>query len=478
MVCGEVERTIVAEYNRLIFIESMRQSDLARFDYALCHGCGLVYATRRPDRAEYEFLYQRFNEFLNRRENSGTWNVPELTPERVAEIDRQFVPWWELESARGKGRIVRMLRRDLHNARTYLPYITPHVPLQGAKVLHIRAKGSTLADIMKRTLGAAQVDLITLFPAHTYLAQKNDGIRAQACLDYENFRIPYDEKYNLIIENHILIHMLDANQTFDTLRSHLAPGGAIFLHKELDDEDLFRKRKNLFAELRPFHYQQFDKATLARVAQRYGFEPVFLSSVDAEDSELVGILRLQHEPAACPRIAPDALRARIDMYARWRDESILSLPREHCRALFSAELDQVWKRAGARGKLHSIMGTGFRRFHDMEFDDEELEISRKGSWRRRMARRLADGLRLTGLAAPLAHLLSGTRSGEWIKYRAAKPVLTRTEREEEKRMARLAIREAKRTAEKMERRALKKAERRAQSDPEKGVSGRVERVGD
>jgi hypothetical protein len=55
MVCGEAQRTIIAEYNRLIFIESMRQSDLARFNYALCHGCGLVYATRRPERAEYDF---------------------------------------------------------------------------------------------------------------------------------------------------------------------------------------------------------------------------------------------------------------------------------------------------------------------------------------------------------------------------------------------------------------------------------------
>src|SRR4029450_6991369 len=121
MVCGEVERTIVAEYNRLIFIESMRQSDLARFNYALCHGCGLVSATRRPDRAEYEFLYRNFNEFLVRRPNSESLNVPELTPEKAAEIDEQFVPWSELESARRKGRIVKMLRRDLDNARAYLP---------------------------------------------------------------------------------------------------------------------------------------------------------------------------------------------------------------------------------------------------------------------------------------------------------------------------------------------------------------------
>jgi Methyltransferase domain len=310
----------------------------------------------------------------------------------------------------------------------------------------VRAKGSTLADIMKRTLGAAQVDLITLFPAHTYLAQKNDGIRAQSCLDYENFRIPYDEKYNLIIENHILIHMLDPNQTFETFRAHLEPGGAVFLHKEFDDADLFKKRKNLFAELRPFHYHQFDKATLERLTRRYGFEPVFLSNRE-DEVELIGLIRLQDEPATCPRIPADALRARIEMYQRWRDESILSLPKEQCNALFGPELDEVWKRAKARGKIYNLMGTGLRRFRELEVDDEELEISSVGGWRRRFSRRLADGLQRTRLAVPLARLLRGTRGGEWLTYRATSPASKRAERR--------ALKQAKRTAEKAERHALK-----------------------
>jgi 2-polyprenyl-3-methyl-5-hydroxy-6-metoxy-1,4-benzoquinol methylase len=467
MVCGEVQRTIVSEYNRLIFIESMRQSDLARFDYALCHGCGLVYATRRPDRAEYQTLYDNFNEFLVRRANRESLNVPELTPEKAAEIDQQFIPWWELQSARRKGRIVKMLRHELNNARAYLPYITPHVSLEGAKILHVRAKGSTLADIMKRTLGAAQVDLITLFPAHTYLAQKNDGIRAQSCLDYENFQIPYDEKYDLIIENHIFIHMLDPNQTFDTFRSHLEPGGAIFLHKEIDDDDLFAKGKNLFAELRPFHYQQFDKATLERLVRRYGFEPVSLSNKEDEDTELVGIIRLQREPTACPRIAPEALQARLEMYARWRDESILSLPKEHCHALFGAELDQVWKRVRARGNLHSVMGTptGLRRFREVEGDDELLEISSIGDWRRRLSRGLADALHRTRLAGPLARILRGTRAAAWIAHRATgNRVSKRAERAARLKMERRALKQAERMAEKTERRALKEAKRTGKSE--------------
>src|SRR5919108_6663928 len=116
MACGETKRTIIAEYNRFIFMQSMWQSDMARFDYALCHGCGLVYATRRPNRAEYDFLYQNFNEFLMRRNNPNTLSVSELTAEKASEIDRQFVPWWELKSASAKGAIRKVLRRDLDNA--------------------------------------------------------------------------------------------------------------------------------------------------------------------------------------------------------------------------------------------------------------------------------------------------------------------------------------------------------------------------
>ena len=67
-VCEETRRTVVCEYNRLIFHDSMWDKDLARYNYALCHGCGIVYSTRRPERAEYEFLYENFSEFLLRAE--------------------------------------------------------------------------------------------------------------------------------------------------------------------------------------------------------------------------------------------------------------------------------------------------------------------------------------------------------------------------------------------------------------------------
>src|SRR6185436_16699887 len=133
------------------------------------------------------------------------------------------------------------------------------------------------------------------------------GIRSQVCVDYEDFRIPFEDKYDLIIENHIFIHMIDPTKTFDVFRAHLEKGGAIFLHKELDDRQLFKKGKNLFAELRPFHYHQFDIPTLERMFWRYGFRTLYLSHKNAKDSELVGVARLEHEPEPAPRIAAEEL---------------------------------------------------------------------------------------------------------------------------------------------------------------------------
>jgi hypothetical protein len=380
LVCGENERTIVSKYNRFIFMDSMWQHDLARFEYALCHGCGLVYATRRPDAEEYQFLYDNFNEFLMRKAKPKKFT--ELTPEGVEEMDRQFLPWWELRSAPGakiKDKLVvrRMMLRDLNGALEYLPYIMLHVPLKGAKVLHTRTKGSILGDILKRLLGAAQVDVITLFPNHAYLARKNEGIRAEACLNYEDFQIPFEDKYDLIIENHMFLHMLDPDRMFHILASHLEPNGHIFFYNESSDEVLFKRKRNLFAELRPFHFQQYDIPTLERMLHRYGYEPVFLQRKDDHSSGLFGVVRLTREPAPCPRISPAELQARQEMYARWHDESILSLPRDRCRALFGDEVDQVWERVRATGELEAGRKTppgALRRFQQLAVDDEHLEI--------------------------------------------------------------------------------------------------------
>jgi hypothetical protein len=354
-------------------MDSMWQSDVARYDYALCHGCGVVYATRRPERTEYEFLYQNFHEFLLREPKTTTLSVPALTPDKAKEIDDHFIPWWDVRSdATPKSRLRKLLRRELDNVITYAPYIMLHVPLQGAKVLHIRAKSSTFADFMKRVLGAAQVDLITLFPAHTYLAQKNGAYRAASCLDFENFTIPFDERYDLIIENHIFIHMMDPDRTLGMFAEHLEENGSIFLQSEIDDTMLYLRRKNLFAELRPFHFFQYDVPALHRMLRRYGFEPKNVGLL-GDKSEVVGVATKSAQAGAeFQRISEADLQARLDLYRRWRDESILALPKDRCEALFGNEMKDVWKRVNESGGV--LAANKANTFAVREFREANLSL--------------------------------------------------------------------------------------------------------
>ncbi len=94
--CGSPDRTIVMEYNGLVLLDYMRDSDLCRYDYALCHTCGWVYASRRPEGEELTFLYSRFDEFLGR---SGR-KAGELSDEDRTDLRRRLKAGWLVSEER------------------------------------------------------------------------------------------------------------------------------------------------------------------------------------------------------------------------------------------------------------------------------------------------------------------------------------------------------------------------------------------
>ena len=273
-------------------------------------------------------------------------------------------------------KICDYLATDFQRSLRYLPHILSTVNVEGTKVLYIRAKTSGLVAVLRKVCGASQVDVTTLFPAVKYLCEKNDGVRAICDVDFEDFKIPYADKYDLIIENHILIHMIDSKSTFAMLTEHLNENGAIFLRHELDDVRLFGKSKNLFAELRPFHFNQFDIPALERMLQRFGFDPVGIRHRIDGKSEVIGTARLNgNARKKFQPISREQLKARLQMYAQWRDESILSLPTERCRALFGDEVREVWqridKRVGFSRTRHRKM---IRKFAEANIREEDVEL--------------------------------------------------------------------------------------------------------
>lgn len=173
-----------AEYNRLLAVDWMWQNELARYDYALCHRCGIVYATRRPDYEKYEFLYEHFNEFLKRADDVNIFTYQgALTPDHIDERQTALIPWWELRNTTvpENDRVVGPLRWEFEDTLNELPVLMRHADLSGKKVLQIRAKGGNFADLLKRLFGVAEVDVITLFPVCEYIIEKAYGLRAEAC---------------------------------------------------------------------------------------------------------------------------------------------------------------------------------------------------------------------------------------------------------------------------------------------------------
>jgi len=316
-----------------------RPRSFARRVATLCQGCGLIYASLRPGKEDYDFLYANFNEFLSRSSKLPQAIFSEtgpLTAEMQAELDRFYVPWWDLRDAPEEGAHVTKPRlAELESQLRELSILLSNVRLAGAKVLLVRTKTSDFGDLLKRVFGAAQVDVMVLFPIHQYAAEKNLGLRALSCVNYETFSIPFDKKYNLIIANHLLTHMLDPRQMFAVLRDHLAKKGCMLFRNEADDANMFAKGDNLFEELRPFHFQQFDKSTLTRMLETFGLP---LRALETRGNNMSALAQIENRPNQRPvRIGRWKLWQRMRMYAQWRTESIASLPESIGEPVFGAE---------------------------------------------------------------------------------------------------------------------------------------------
>jgi hypothetical protein len=303
----------------------------------MCHGCGLVYASWRPGKEQYDFLYANFNELLSRSSKlpQGLFSDEPLTADMRAELDRFYVPWWELRAAPQEGaHITKPMLAELESHLRELAMLLGNVQLAGAKILIVRTKTGDFGDLLKRVFGAAQVDVMVLFQIHQYAAEKNPGLRALSCVNYETFSIPFDVKYNLIIANHLFTHMLDARRMFAVLRDHLAKKGCMLFRNEPDDSRMFAKGDNLFVELRPFHFQQFDQPTLTRFLETFGLP---LRALETRGNNMSGIAQIETRPKRQPQIGRWKLRQRIKMYAQWRTESIASLPESIGEPVFGAE---------------------------------------------------------------------------------------------------------------------------------------------
>ena len=231
-VCGHAERTPACTFNRFALVERPPDERAAAYHYALCHRCGVVYATRRPAGARYKWLFEQFETTLGRKVTD------EANPGKLALSSRPLTPAHREHLRRVAAHGVFVSEHLGLKRREYLPalfrdrvsngihvdIIGSLVPLHAPRVLEVRSRLGTISATLARLYGAESC-VMAIFESQQFLIQEVYGIPAAWPIDFERFRIPFEGHFDLIVANHMLTHVLPLGNRHDP--AHRRAGGAV-----------------------------------------------------------------------------------------------------------------------------------------------------------------------------------------------------------------------------------------------------------
>lgn len=348
-LCGDVSRTIVNEFNKLIVLEWIPDEAAARYDHAVCHGCGVLYATRRPAGARYQWLFGHFEAAIGRGPKDDIGNLlastPDVSPAERAELRRRaergvFVS----DHARvSRGDYLPMLLADRLQVSAHAEILGSLLDLHGARVLEVRSRVGSLGAILRRLYGA-DVSVMAFFERQRVAIEEVYGLPARSLIDFDQFAIPYEGEFDLITANHMITHAVRPREFLAALRCRVKPGGHVYFYNEPDDaEYLAEDGQSMIRRLNPFHLQAFDGPSLLRALAANGFEVIFQHRYQGEFVCLCRVTR----GARCPMSSKERDR-RVALHQRARDAAVLMLP-PATRQRFAAEWDAITERAFAAG---------------------------------------------------------------------------------------------------------------------------------
>ena len=349
--CGHREHTVVNPWNKLLLLTKAPDATSARYDFALCHACGVVSAMRRPIGSRYTFLLENFGEVTAKR--GGGRDIPNrvLNPYPLTDSDRAelkqlaspgvFVSDHDT-AARASGYLPGLMR-DRFESSGHVDLLGALLDLRGARVLEVRSRTGAILDGLRRHWDAS-VFAMPIWESQQFLLQTVYGIPASPLIDFDRFRIPWDEPFDLIVCQHMFTHVLRPQEFFAELRRHLKPGGHIYLHNEPDDREFLNGDQSMIATLNPLHMQAFDQGSLMRALAANGFETVF---VKARDLTHICVARMS--PAAALTPMDDRTRERrLEAYQRAYDRAIIRMD-QALRGRVASEWERVVERAVAGG---------------------------------------------------------------------------------------------------------------------------------
>jgi methyltransferase family protein len=372
-VCGTPECTPVSEFNKLLLLESGVDDDARVYKYALCHGCGVVHARRRPVGPRYRYILDRFEITLGRAHDgvpipaSAVLGSTALDDDERRALHKRVSRGIFVSEHLGLNRreYLPALLQDRMANSVHIELLGSLVPLSRPRVLELRPRLGSIGAALKRLYEADVYDM-PLFDGQQFLIEEAYGIPATHKVDYDTFAIPYEGQFDLVVANHMFTHAVRPRAFFDTVRERLNPGGYVYLYNEPDERDFLENGKSMFNSLNAFHLQTFNAPSLARSLEAAGFETVFVTH---HLGNLIALGRKAAEPRGWARMSDDERERRIKAYQKARDIAILRLP-DRLRGHFADEWDALVERAVAAG-LADFDDRG--RLRLVKFDREDAD---------------------------------------------------------------------------------------------------------
>ena len=340
--CGEAERTIVCEWNKSIVLDRDIFAGSPHYDYALCHGCGIVYASRRPIGASYRALMNDFPETIGRGAGANAKNAL-LNPYPLSEEDREryrrLVAGGVFVSDHDAHEHLDGVYLDRTENAAHVEILGSLLDLRGGRVLEVRSRAGTILMGLRRQFGVS-VMAMPIFEGQQFIMQELYGIECSDVIDYDMFTIPFEGQFDLIACNHMLTHIVRVDRFFEQIRQHMKPGGHLYIYNELHEDEFLARGKSVINTLNALHLQVFDRASMIRLLEANGFEAVF---VKLRNGNHLCLARYTGDRTS-PRMSDDERNTRAGAYALARTRAILRAPKA-LRSRFGA----VWEEAVARG---------------------------------------------------------------------------------------------------------------------------------
>ena len=318
--CGTVDRTIVCEWNKLILLDTSPDARAPCYDYAVCHGCGILYATQRPVGARYRYLVDHFEDVINKDASNPLLNPHPLTDEDRARY-RELIARGVFVSDHDGGDYLSGVFKDRLANAGHVDILGSLLNPRGARILEVRPRAGTILEGLRRHYGA-DVHAMAIWESQQFILREMYGIQSPELIDFDRFSIPFDEPFDLIVCNHMFNHAVRLDKFLREVRNALKPGGHLYLYNEIDDSEFLHGGQSMIATMNPLHLQACDRPSLVRALTASGFEPVFTKGLDKRNFCL---MRKVEVPTWTP-VSQESIEKRIGLYRRARDRGVLRAP--------------------------------------------------------------------------------------------------------------------------------------------------------